>query len=403
VLDQRSPVVLTAPKSAAWTELWRLDMSPVWHAELAGIPVVHAEPSAKLPEWRPWPGETATLSLSRPDGVVGNTLTIDESTYALRPGLRATDATLTLQLRSSRGAQHQITLPEGSILEDVTVNGSTLPIRQEGRKVTVPVSPGSQSVVVKWRMSAAMGFLFSAPAVDLGTPSVNANTTISMPEGRWVLGLRGPHLGPVVLFWSLLAVVLAIAGAIGAMRRTPLATWQWMLLAIGLSQVHVVAAACVVAWLHLLAWRAKGDLGRAAFNLRQIAIVLASVVTFFVLLAAVHQGLLGHPNMQVSGNGSSTYELRWFTDRSQAVLESPLVVSAPMFVYRAAMLAWALWLALSVVQWLRWGFSAFASGGFWRRRPPPPAMPMSPHRAPAPPMQYPQPPNEGGPPPPAGS
>lgn len=408
VLDQTSPVVLTAPRSTSWTELWRLDMSPVWHAELTGVPVVHAEPSAKLPEWRPWPGETATLDVSRPNGVTGSTLTIDESTYALRPGLRATDATLTLSLRSSRGAQHVITLPDRAVLESVTINGSSSPIRQEGRKVTLPISPGSQSVAIKWRTPTAMGFVFTAPEVDLGAPSVNATTTIAMPEGRWVLGLRGPGVGPVVLFWSLLLVVLAVAGAIGAMRRTPLATWQWVLLAIGLSQVNVVAAAFVVGWLHLLAWREKTDLGRVAFNLRQVAIVLATVIAFVVLLVAVHQGLLGHPDMQVRGNMSNSTDLRWFTDRTESLLRCPTVVSAPMFVYRAVMLAWALWLALSVVGWLRWGFGAFSAGGFWRHRPPPPPPPMSPHRVPEPPRTFPFPPPVsegpqagGGSPPPA--
>jgi hypothetical protein len=57
-------------------------MSPVWHADFEGVPVVHAIASATIPEWRPWPGETVTLKVSRPDGVTGNTLTIDESHYA---------------------------------------------------------------------------------------------------------------------------------------------------------------------------------------------------------------------------------------------------------------------------------------------------------------------------------
>ena len=39
VLDQKSPLVLSAPKSVAWTEMWRLDMSPIWHADFAGAPV----------------------------------------------------------------------------------------------------------------------------------------------------------------------------------------------------------------------------------------------------------------------------------------------------------------------------------------------------------------------------
>jgi hypothetical protein len=395
VLDPRSPIVLTAPKQVGWTELWRLDMSPIWHADLSGIPVVHAEPGATLPELRPWPGESATVHVSRPAGVAGSTLTIDESTYVLRPGLRVTDATLTLSIRSSRGAQHTITLPDGAVLESVTINGSSAPIRQEGRKVTLPVSPGLQSVVLHWRVPAAIGLFFTAPPIDLGAPSVNATTTITMPEERWILALRGPRLGPVVLFWSLLLVLLAVAAALGAMRRTPLATWQWLLLAIGLSQVHVVAAAFVVVWLHLLAWRERTDLGRVAFNLRQLVIVFTTVIACFVLLAAVHQGLLGRPDMQIRGNLSHAGELHWFTDRSEPVLPSPVVVSAPMFVYRAAMLAWALWLALSVVRWLRWGFGVFSAGGFWRRPPPqPPPPPMPPHRMPAPPP-YPPPPPHG--------
>ena len=64
------------------------------------------------------------------------------------------------------------------------------------------------------------------------------------------------------------------------------------LLAIGLSQVSVAAAAIVVGWLHLLAWREQKDLGRVAFNVRQLAVAAATVVAAFVLLAAVHQGLL---------------------------------------------------------------------------------------------------------------
>jgi hypothetical protein len=398
VLDQRSPVVLSAPRSASWTELWRLDMSPVWHADLKGVPVVHAEPSAKLPEWRPWPGETATLDVSRPSGVEGSTLTIDESTYALKPGLRATDATLTLSLRSSRGGQHVVTLPPDSVVESVKINGASSPLQQDGRKVTLPISPGAQNVVVTWRMPPSMSFFFTAPGIDLGSASVNATTTITMPEGRWVLALRGPHLGPVVLFWSLLLIVLAVSAVIGAMRQTPLAIWQWMLLAVGLSQVNVAAAAIVVGWLHLIAWRERTDLVRGAFNLRQVAIVLTTFIAFIILLVAVHQGLLGHPDMQVEGNQSHSGELRWFTDRSEASLASPLVVSAPMYVYRLLMLGWALWLALAVVSWLRWGFGAFAADGFWKRPPPPLPPPMSPHRVSVPAPPYPPPP--GVPPPP---
>ena len=405
VLQEQSPVVLTAPKAVGWTELWRLDMSPIWHVDLGGIAVVQAEPSATLPEWRPWPGETATLAVSRPGGVAGRTLTIDESTYEVRPGLRATDSTLTLQLRSSRGAQHVVTLPDGAVLESVTVNGTMSPIRQEGRKVTLPVLPGAQSVAIKWRTPAGIGLVFNAAEVDLGAPSVNATTVIIMPEGRWVLGASGPRVGPVVLFWSLLAIMLVASAVIGAMRRTPLKLWHWMLLAVGLSQVHVIAAAIVVGWLHLLAWRERTPgMPARSFNLRQMGIMVASAVALVVLLAAVQQGLLGHPDMQVRGNGSTVTNLRWFADRADGVVAAPAVVSAPMLIYRGAMLAWALWLALSVVRWLRWGFDAFSGGGMWKKPPPPLPPPQTPHRTLpppyGPPMGPPPGPPGGFPPPP---
>jgi hypothetical protein len=35
------------------------------------------------------------------------------------------------------------------------------------------------------------------------------------------------------------------------------------------------------------------------------------------------------------------------------------------------MLAWALWLANSLLNWLRWGWGCFSAGGLWRKSPRP--------------------------------
>jgi hypothetical protein len=37
-----------------------------------------------------------------------------------------------------------------------------------------------------------------------------------------------------------------------------------------------------------------------------------------------------------------------------------------MWLYRAAMLAWALWLANALIGWSRWGLRAWLNGGYWR-------------------------------------
>jgi hypothetical protein len=96
--------------------------------------------------------------------------------------------------------------------------------------------------------------------------------------------------------------------------------------------------------------------------------------------------------MQVRGNGSSADTLRWFTDRAPGLLPAPWMISVPMLVYRAAMLGWALWIALALLRWLRWAWEAFTAGEGWRKKPPapPPLMPM--------PMPMPPPPGVPGPP-----
>jgi len=45
------------------------------------------------------------------------------------------------------------------------------------------------------------------------------------------------------------------------------------------------------------------------------------------------------------------------------------LVSLPIWTYRAAMLAWALWLAWTVIGWLRRGLAAWLQGGYWRKKP----------------------------------
>ncbi|HLK37569.1 MAG TPA: hypothetical protein VKU41_12505, partial [Polyangiaceae bacterium] len=401
VLEQRSPVTLVAPKTLAWIEVWRVDVGPVWHSSFSGIVQVHTQPvaGARVPEWRPWPGEQVIVDLVRPDGVSGQTLTIDESSTELRPGLRATDGTLTLSLRASRGAEHTITLPPGAQLEALSINGATQPVRQQGDRVTVPIAPGAQSVSLSWREGRGLTSLFGTSRLDLGAPSVNATATLVVPGGRWLLFAAGPRVGPAVLFWSLLLVLAVVSIVLGANRWTPLRWWHWLLLCVGLSQVSIEAGAVFVGWLLALGWRSRlrGEtIGVAAFDLLQALLVCWTLAALGILAVSLYQGLLGAPEMQVRGNGSSADALHWFTDRSGPTLPGAWMLSVPILVYRGAMLAWALWIALALLAWLRWGWDAFTAGGAWRRRPPRPVFVPSP---PSPPYAPPASPPVGGPPP----
>jgi len=163
--------------------------------------------------------------------------------------------------------------------------------------------------------------------------------------------------------------LLLVAVGLARVPLTPLTTMQWLLLAIGLSQVAVALAAVVVLWLFALGLRERYGAGLTSgvrFNLTQIGLVLLTLAALAVLIVAIRHGLLGDPDMHVAGNGSTAHLLRWYADHIASEPPTATVISAPILVYRLLMLAWALWLALAILHWLRWGWRCFCADGLWR-------------------------------------
>ena len=237
-LELAPSIELRAPDVTNWMETWILDASSIWHIDAEGIPVIYQDASGvRLREWRPWPGERVSVHATRPEGVEGATLTFDGSRLEVKPGLRATDASLELRLRSSLGGQHVIALPEGAVLERVMIDGAEQPIRQEGRELTLPLAPGTRTFDLAWREPRGIATRFVSSEVDLRAPSVNADVVLSLPADRWALWTSGPRLGPSVLFWPLLVVLAAVAVGLGRVGYTPLRAQHWLLLGLGLTQV----------------------------------------------------------------------------------------------------------------------------------------------------------------------
>jgi hypothetical protein len=58
--------------------------------------------------------------------------------------------------------------------------------------------------------------------------------------------------------------------------------------------------------------------------------------------------------------------LRWFADRTDSILPQASVFTAPLWLYKVLILAWALWLSFALIRWLPWVWHAFAQDGLWR-------------------------------------
>ncbi|HSD29315.1 MAG TPA: hypothetical protein VLL75_18575, partial [Vicinamibacteria bacterium] len=367
-LEQSPQVVLRAPEGRPWSEVWRLQCSPVWSCTAAGLPPVsRLADGVFVPEYRPWPGEAVTVTLAHPQGVEGQTLTIDDVALEATPGRRLERARLVATARSSREQPLVVRIPTAAEVQQVTIDGQDRPSRPEQGELRLTVPAGRHTVEVRWQQSRGMGTLYGMPRVSFSSPAVNVTQHLTIPPERWLLATRGPSWGPAVLFWPYLAFLMAVALALARLPASPLTSGQWVLLGLGLSVLPALAALVVAAFVLALAERGRRHPeGTWAFDGLQVLLAAWAIVSLALLYVAIHQGLLFRPDMQVAGGGSSDTVLRWYADRVTGDTPAAGVLSLPLWLYRVAMLLWALWLAASLVRVVGPAWRAFSEGGVWR-------------------------------------
>jgi len=371
-LQPRDALTLQAGKEPNQVERWTLAASPQWHVQASGLAATALQQGGEwLPEWRPWPGETLKLAVSKPAGVAGQTLTLDGVQTQVSPGERSTDMQLDLTLRTSLGGPHTLKLPAGAELLGVTINGATLALQLRDGALSLPLTPGEQRIQIRWREPQGMGTWWRHDGLTLGLPGVNDTLQLKVPQDRIVLAVGGPLIGPAVLIWGVLVVVLVLAwfaprlfaqGQPGAMGRP-----AWLVLALGVAPVSMWALAVLAGWFGMLEARCRwGGRGRRWLRIAvQLGLVLWTLFAIGALLDVLHTGLLGYPDLLIAGPGSSSHLLSWTSDRFTERTASAWVLSAPTWLYRVLMLGWALWLAASLLKWVTWAWRCFSEGGAW--------------------------------------
>ena len=372
-LPRTSSMVIGAEAGAAWQEIWRIGVGSTWHVEFGGVPESEQQQQdgqARTAVFYPRGGESLAVNATRPEASSGSTLAFDSVDLNIERGNRTSTASLALEYRSTRGAQHVLRLPEGAEVTEVYLDGSLEPLRPEAGELTVPILPGEHAIQVGWRTAGEVGVRVTTPLVDIAAPASNISLHLALPDSRWLLGTSGPPLGPAVLYWSELAVLLLFAIILGRVGLTPLKTRHWLLLGLGFSTFSWPVLGIVVAWLLACGARERwhGDAAWWQFDLVQVLIAGATVVALVSIVGSLPGGLLGTPDMHVTGNNSYGNALSWFADRSDSLLPTADVWTVPMWSYKALILVWALWLSFALLRWLPWVWQCFSSQGFWRSR-----------------------------------
>jgi hypothetical protein len=372
-LPRKSPLAIPAVAGAPWKELWRFGVGSVWHARFSGVPESETSGTgegARVAEFHPRGGETLTMVTTRPEASEGTTLAFDAVNLTVDQGDRSSTTNLSLRYRSTRGAQHVVRLPEGAEVSEVRIDDRVEPLRADGTALTIPILPGEHSISIAWRDGKDAGAITRTPDVDLGAPSGNIRMNVTLPQNRWLLGTAGPRLGPAVLYWPELVILILFAVILGRIDWTPLRSWHWLLLGLGFSTFNWPVLGVVVLWLLSSGarerWRSRIPWWR--YNTMQVLFAGFTIVALLSIVISLPGGLLGTPDMHVTGNGSYGNTLAWFADRSASVLPEAVAWSVPIWIYKVLILAWALWLSFALLRWLPWVWQCFAKDGFWHSR-----------------------------------
>jgi hypothetical protein len=352
-----------------YSETWQVIPSALYRVRFEGIsPVTRVEADGGYaPVYRPWPGEELRVFAHKLEAAPGASVTIDRAELELSPGTRMEQARFHFEARTSGGSTERITLPKDATLTGISVDGAPRSARMQDGVLELQLDPGAHRVEVTYQRGEGLMTAYAPAQVKLSRPLTNLTTRVILPNDRWLLWAHGPSWGPAVLFWGYLLVVLLVGGALGRVPYTPLKTHEWLLLGLGLTMVDVVVALFVVGWLFALALRKQhAPRGALAFNVVQVGLVLLTLAALSCLFHTVHQGLVVQPDMQVQGQNSSNGVLQWYADRIDGALPAVQVFSIPLWIYKGLMLLWALWLAASLLRWLRFGWDAFRTGESWR-------------------------------------
>ncbi len=377
VLTDNSSVKFIATNTPLWTEKWFIDHDENWHISYKGIEPIQAV-STQGPvnkrryQWQPWHGESLTVNAFQPPAKDGSDLTLVNVDINHNLGQRLTETQLIATVRSSIGQQLTWQLNEDLTLQHLKINGleQPLPDLQNGA-ISFSISPGEQRISLEWKQSKPITMLRHADPINLGQMANNIRQTIQIPKDRWILAVGGPTIGPALLIWGAVLVIVCIAAVLGRIKLTPLTTMSWLLLGLGLSTTQLLIPLLVVACLFALAWRGQqSELPNAGnFKLIQVCLCLLCLISIGALILSVPYSLLSTPDMLIVGNGSNTYQLNWYQDHSVASLPQPWVFSLPMWAYKLLMLAWSIWLANALLRWLPWGWKQLNHLGFWPQKP----------------------------------
>lgn len=356
-MDTPISLALQAPDLSERVEVWVVSGSDHWHWDHTGLSPVSSRSQGA--QFLPRSGDSLKLDLQKPLPAPGESSTVESVAASYSIGTRLLTGNLLLKINATQGSELQVELPEGATVREIMVGlgrSATEYPPPDGHVVTLPISPGEKAYRISWELERSLSFMFRSPEVKLQTPARNIDVQVEFQGNRWTVFLAGPLMGPAVLFWGVVIVILVIAIGLSLLPNFPLTRTDAVILSLGATLSNVWVLLLVGGWFVAIWVRGKNEqrlleLEEPYFQGIQVLLATLSSIALIALVITIPQALLGSPDMQIVGNDSTSNVFRWYTDQINDYLPQVTVFSLPNWIYLLLMLAWSLWLAFAIIKW----------------------------------------------------
>jgi len=356
-------------------ETWVIYNENNWLYSYSGLNPINATGSNQyktINSWTMWPNEAVDLSISLPKVVEGINKNVTNLSFTTNWKNNPLVHNVSFSINTSIGGRYVIDFEDKKAeVISLLIGGNKVESAIKDGKLSIDLFVGENKVNLNYK-SGSDKIFYKNPTIKFETQVTNA-TFVNQLDKRWLLFAGGGDIRPAVLLWGILIALGLIAVVLGKTLKTPLGIVSWLLLLFGLAQTSLIACLLVIGWLVAYGYRDKmigiltneSILDAKKFNRMQLGLGILTGLGLMTLISMVAIGLLGNPEIFVLGHGSSSNYLNWYVQSWDGESKNPWIVSLPISVYRGIMLAWAVWLAFSLMTWLKWMWQEYSKGGYW--------------------------------------
>lgn len=359
-------------------EIWKIYNENNWIYSFNGEAPIESIGNNKyktINTWIMWPNEKVELTFTLPQILQGQKTNVVD--FKLNTILSKNEMIYesSFIINSSIGGRYIIEFDnKNSEIVDLMVSNSKSENKIKDGKLALDLFAGQNQINMSFK-SNDINYFYKTPIIKFETPITNASFNIEIKD-RWTIFAGGGNIRPAILLWGIVFSFMLFAYFLNKTKVTPLGLSSWLLLLIGLSQSFFITTLIVIGFLLSFGYKDKivnlkrnseGEISFKDYNRIQTILATLAILGIITLISVVGKGLIENPEIFVYGINSNKSSLFWYIQSWNGVDKNPWILSVPLDIYRILILSWGVWLAFSLISWIKWMWVVYSKDGYWKQ------------------------------------